>query len=98
NVFYSLSLHDALPIYQRRRRVALLAVLGEHDLDDLVGRVEPHEIEQGERAHRIVAAELHRLVDVRHAPDPALYRPNGVEHIGDEDRKSTRLNSSHVAT
>src|SRR2546425_6670580 len=47
---------------ERGRRVAALAVLGEHDLGDLVGRVEPHEVEQRERAHWVAAPELHRLV------------------------------------
>src|SRR5437867_9751126 len=49
---------------QRGRRVALLAVLGEHDLGDPVGRVEPYQIEQGERAHGIAAAELRGVVTI----------------------------------
>src|SRR6266498_723639 len=39
-------------------RVAAIAVLGEHDLGDLVGRVEPHEVEQRERAHWVAATEI----------------------------------------
>src|SRR5688500_11509824 len=61
--------HHALE--EGRRRVALLAVLLEHDLRDVVGGVEPHEIEQRQRAHRIAAPELHGLVDVRDAADAA---------------------------
>src|SRR5581483_2967844 len=54
--------HAALA--QGRGRVARLAVLGEHDLADAVGRVAPHEVAERERAHGVAAAELHRLVDV----------------------------------
>src|SRR5213078_47586 len=74
--------HHALE--ERRRGVALLAVLGEHDLGDLVGRIQPDEVEEGERPHGIAAAELHRLVDVRHGPHAALDRPDRVEQVGDE--------------
>src|SRR3989442_6901662 len=49
---------------ERGRRVAALAVLGEHDLGDLVGRVEPNEHEQHERADWAAPPELHRLLDV----------------------------------
>src|SRR5437867_12473483 len=59
-----------------RRRVALLSILGEHDLRDSVGRVEPHEVEQGEGTHRVAAAELHRLVDIGYTPDATLDRPD----------------------
>src|SRR6266704_5347148 len=76
--------HHALQ--QRGRRVAGFAVLGEHDLGDPVGRVEPHEVEQRQRAHRVAASELHRLVDVRHASYAALHRPDGVEQAGDEQQ------------
>src|SRR6266850_6076708 len=63
------------PLEERWRGVALLAVLGEHDLGDPVGRIQPHKIEQAERTHRVATAELHRLVDIRHAPHAALDGP-----------------------
>src|SRR6266550_9391626 len=50
---------------ERRWGVALLSVLGKHDLGDLVCRIQANEVEQGERPHWIAAAELHRLVDIR---------------------------------
>src|SRR6266568_7219745 len=62
-----------------RRGVALLSVFREHDLGNLVGRIQADEVEQGERPHWITAAELHRLVDIRHAPHTALNRPDRVE-------------------
>src|SRR5947199_600949 len=71
---------------ERRWGVTLLAVLGEHDLGDLVGRIQPDEVEQSERPHWIAAPELHRLVDIRHAPHAALYRPDRVEQIRDEQQ------------
>src|SRR3989449_11707386 len=43
---------------ERRRRVALLAVLGEHDLGDLVGRIQSDEVEQRQWTHGIAAAQL----------------------------------------
>src|SRR5829696_7495630 len=54
--------HHALE--QGWRRVALLAVLVEHDLGDLVRRVEPDEVQEGERPHRVTGAEAHPRVDV----------------------------------
>src|SRR5712691_862517 len=49
---------------QRRRGVAGFPVLVEHDLRHVHGGIEAHQVEQGERAHRVAAAELHGLVDV----------------------------------
>src|SRR5258705_12922394 len=63
---------------QRRRRVPGLAVLLEHDLGDVVRRVEANEIEQRERAHWIAAAEHHRLMDVGDVPCPGVYGRGGV--------------------
>src|SRR5262249_56645333 len=49
-----LSGHDHA-LEQRWRRVARFAVLVEHDLGDVHRRVEAHEVEEHERAHRIAA-------------------------------------------
>src|SRR5512138_240778 len=49
---------------QRRRRVAGLLQLLVQDLGDVAGRVDPDEVEELERAHRMSAAEPHALVDV----------------------------------
>src|SRR5205814_7180876 len=71
---------------ERRRRVALLAVLGEHDLGDLVGRIQSDEVEQRQWTHGIAAAELHRLVDIRYAPHAALDCTDGIEQVRDEQQ------------
>src|SRR5213596_450018 len=71
---------------ERRRRVALLAVLGEHDLGDLVGRIQSDEVEQRQWTHGIAAAQLHRLVDIRYAPHAALDRTDGIEQVRDEQQ------------
>src|SRR6202035_3926855 len=44
-------------LQERRRREALLAVLLEHDVGDVVGGVQADEVEEGEGAHRVAAAE-----------------------------------------
>src|SRR3954471_6448247 len=49
---------------QRWRCVAALSVFGEHDLGDLVNRVEADEVEQGKRSHRMARSQLHTLIDV----------------------------------
>src|SRR5215211_4049546 len=46
---------------QRWRRKTLLAKLVEHDLCDVVRRIEPHKITEGKRPHRITTPELHRI-------------------------------------
>src|SRR5258708_18302456 len=71
---------------QRRRRVPGLAVLLEHDLGDVVRRVEADEIEQRERTHWIAAAEHHRLIAVGDAPYAALYGPDRVQQIRNEQQ------------
>src|SRR5438067_1125063 len=76
---------------ERRRRVALLAVLGEHDLGDLVGRIQTDEVEQRQWTHGIAAAQLHRLVDIRYAPHAALDRTDGIEQVRDERSEERRV-------
>src|SRR5690606_40539840 len=80
---YTLSLHDALPIYDRPRRASqcferprdqLAARLGEHLNGDVIG----NEIALDQFAHEVE-------VGLRSGRESDF-----------EDRKSTRLNSSHV--
>src|SRR5207302_9273888 len=87
----TLSLHDALPIFGR-----LAALFGR--LDDVLGVIETGAIE-GARLDR--HQQLHR----RQWPAGRCLVVLGkrvAAHLGDhvavEDRKSTRLNSSHVKT
>src|SRR5207253_3576677 len=77
--FYTLSLHDALPIYFSGGRLhAHVAFL-----------VEQHRVEVDEsEILSLVTVALHLAIDgLDHIPGVAFVR----------DRKSTRLNSSHVA-
>src|SRR5260370_30484466 len=78
------------PLEERRRRVALLAVLGEPDLGDLVGRIQAVEVEQRQWTDGRAAAPLHRLVDIPYPPHAALGRAGGlrdppVEQHGDDE-------------
>src|SRR5690606_41093949 len=77
---YTLSLHDALPIS------------GAHDLPADGGRDGTAQLEGSEPAERA------RPQRGRHADPPRVRRQPGgrVAHDGRLDRKSTRLNSSHV--
>src|SRR5690349_24237481 len=68
--FYTLSLHDALPIYSDEDGTAAEHLDGKHDEDEIAERV----------AHVTALAE-------------ELTSQRAEERI---DRKSTRLNSSHV--
>src|SRR2546430_17445142 len=63
---YTLSLHDALPIWRRER----------HDSSRVLGRPERHE-------------------PTRHARGRARERQDRIGRWPLQDRKSTRLNSSH---
>src|SRR5688572_12243589 len=74
--------HHALQ--QRRRREPRLAILLEHDVRDVIRRVEPDVIKQRERSHRIAGAELHALVDVLERTEARLVLANRVEEIRDE--------------
>src|SRR3712207_7436795 len=69
---YTLSLHDALPIYLLRRRHQQRAE-ADRGRVVLLGRVD-------DRRDRDLLAEV----------------DDGVAVVGQEDRKSTRLNSSHA--
>src|SRR5205807_3963146 len=74
----TLSLHDALPIYRRRR--------GERD-----GRLRPRDLE-GRAVPAAAAAGPSDSADPRHQPSVAGSGRGGRV----PDRKSTRLNSSHL--
>src|SRR5215213_4352644 len=69
---------------ERRRGEASLAELVEHDLGDVVGRVEPDEVEERERPHRVAAAELHAVVYVHDGADALFERAYRVEQVWDE--------------
>src|SRR5260221_276416 len=51
-------------LQQGRRSIAWIAELAVQRLDDLQRDVEPDDVRQRERSHRVSAAQLHRLVDV----------------------------------
>src|SRR5205814_9470452 len=79
---YTLSLHDALPIFLRRGTVGDREVVGRgigHHTTGLVGE-----------AHRRPAAAL------QGQPRADVQRPVVVPALVGQDRKSTRLNSSHL--
>src|ERR1700678_826743 len=82
------------PFEQRRRGHRGILELVVHDLRDVVGRVQAHEIEQFQRSHRIAAAELHALVDVFFARKAALIATDRVEQIWNQqpvDDKAGRV-------
>src|SRR5207249_9424066 len=87
-VIYPLSLHDALPIYRRAQLRALAAPIGQ-----AVGR----ETQRFAALRRLRIVEPDAL-DEELACGAARIRDHHVEKgplLG--DRKSTRLNSSHVS-
>src|SRR5690606_41942723 len=85
--YYALSLHDALPIYLR------FGAAGDHhaaeDAPELGCRARPPDLDQRfERGEHLELFRWRRRLGPCVAP---------VEHEpGETDRKSTRLNSSHV--
>src|SRR5207302_11055769 len=86
---YTLSLHDALPIFRRVRDIYFWRRISHSDRCDLpnddVGR---HRTMRPDGQFQKIRhlAQLHASSTGRRTDQPA----------GDEDRKSTRLNSSHV--
>src|SRR5690606_41746065 len=81
---YTLSLHDALPIFHVQQLDAAAAVIVNADIALAF---------QGAQVVRggILRLEAHQFGDFRAGRGHA-----GVLHMPAEDRKSTRLNSSHV--
>src|SRR2546426_11821083 len=92
---YTLSLHDALPI--SHRRVAVSAAARSLAADSGLGYLAGHGAQARVRSLPLRALAL--LEGVRHR---GRRRPAGPPHqrhdvhVGDQDRKSTRLNSSHL--
>src|SRR5439155_25789429 len=84
---YTLSLHDALPIFRRRVRVPARAL-------PLVGLSE--QAVPATRAATIAKIQRERLIDCSWRP-AGRPRFSGTPGGHRRDRKSTRLNSSHVA-
>src|SRR5256885_10376194 len=70
---YTLSLHDALPIFLRKKR----------QLPSVLALVEGDHV--GQRLHRRAGRELGQV-----------FVQAGLQLVQQQDRKSTRLNSSHL--
>src|SRR5690606_40719960 len=91
---YTLSLHDALPIYRAIRK-ALAAYDGQKLLIELNSAVGTLEKESREERLEELIKQLEQypeaLGDYRKWLDE-----KGIDTEGMRDRKSTRLNSSHV--
>src|SRR5216684_2453823 len=71
--------HHALQ--QRRSRESPLLELLKHNLRNVIGRVEPHEIQQCQRPHRVTAAQLHRIINILNRPDAFFQRANRIHQI-----------------
>src|SRR3989338_2319554 len=69
------------PFHQGRRSEPPLAELVEHDVGNVIRGVDSDQIQEGERAHRVSAAELHALVDVGDAADALLDGAEGVQDV-----------------
>src|SRR5271166_2697592 len=69
---------------RRRAREAPLAELVEEHVADRAQRVQPDEVGERERAHRVSGAGLHRLVDLVHRAHALLVRADRVEHVRHE--------------
>src|SRR5207253_11193393 len=80
---YTLSLHDALPIYYRGHRIAELPV--------------NHRPREHGRSRYGVERYLRGFLDLLTVSFIGRYRYRPLHLFGGLDRKSTRLNSSHVA-
>src|SRR5690606_41977639 len=79
---YTLSLHDALPISARTNRI-------------IGGQAPSSYLESVQEEVGISPAQMDELLH-SHAIDPGRLRDDDYFGFRDADRKSTRLNSSHV--
>ena len=70
----------------RRGRVQLVARLRVHRVEDLVRGVEPDEVEQRERAHRVAAAVAHGGVEVLAGGVALLVHPRRVVEVAEQQR------------
>src|SRR5690606_40711804 len=90
----TLSLHDALPIFGRLRRRGLGGLLARFLAPDpLATRVE---VDAVVHLHGLLVGPVIARVPGAGAGDPELDLPPPGRLPGRRDRKSTRLNSSHV--
>ena len=80
------------PLQERRRRVRWVAKLLEHDVRNVVRRIQTDEVRKLERSHRVSAAERHALVDVLERSEPVLVRAHRIQQVGNEQavRDETR--------
>src|SRR5436853_7469364 len=69
---------------QGRSREARLLELVEQDVGNVQRCVQPDEVEQGERAHRVARAEHHADVDVFSRREALLEHPHGLAEIRDQ--------------
>src|SRR5207249_9312881 len=89
---YTLSLHDALPIW--REALVVVVMAGEDDVDTRTGQVVPQV--GHERARPVRAGAPGGMVPVRERALRWMACEIGSQPSF-QDRKSTRLNSSHVS-
>src|SRR5260370_4069080 len=71
--------HHALE--QRRRGKSPLLEFLKHDLRYVKRRIQPHEIQQCQPAHRMPATQLHGIVDVLDGADALFQRPYRIQKI-----------------
>src|SRR5690606_41942823 len=83
-----ISLHDALPIYVEVRHGNAIRVEEALEDESVFERVEVGDL------HRVRDHRTRTRSTARTDSDAVVLRP--VDEVGDQDRKSTRLNSSHV--
>src|ERR1700676_1687476 len=87
-------------LQQRARPILVVAEHPMHHLHDREAGVQPNQVSQLERTHRLIGSELHRGVDIRDPADSFVHRVNRfVNHreqhaIDDESREILRGNRS----
>src|SRR5699024_11740090 len=85
---YTLSLHDALPIYSRRLCKKVVGRVCEMSAEKVTIQ---EKVATGLAQSKLILVGEHSVVHGQ----PAISIPFSL--VGVEDRKSTRLNSSHVS-
>src|SRR6266478_1987033 len=68
-------------LQQRRRGETPLLELLKHNLRNVIGRVQPHEIQQCQRPHGMPASQLHRIIDVFDGADALFQRADRIQKI-----------------
>src|SRR5207253_9469124 len=96
HVLYTLSLHDALPIliYNATRQLVLRSVDGMVFVADSQWEKMEENVESFKNLEDNLAKQNMSLDDI---PYVLQYNKRDLPNIAPVDRKSTRLNSSHVA-